>query len=500
MSKGVKDAAGFYRLSADSSRPVAGDCRLRFDRGTLLLEGGPTLPTGVQDFFHYDPRVDAYRASAHHYGRLIGPLRGLLSRNQAPRYGRQNLVCALPLEPYPHQREALTCWQAAQGRGVVELPTGAGKTLVGVLALCWAQRDGLILTPTLDLLQQWYALLRLAFPEQDIGLIGGGYHEPLPLAVATYDSAARHIDRLGNRYGMLIFDEVHHLPSEFYRCIAEFSLAPYRLGLTATPERADGRHEDLTELVGPTVYRKQPAELAGNVLAPFEIRPVYVELSPEEQVLYRHALEERNNFLQANRISLSSLTGWNRFVMLSARSSEGRRAMRAHRATRRIAHATPAKLRALSQILADHPGDKLVIFTEDNATAYEISQRFLIPCLTHQTPIKERQFILEAFRASAYRALVTSNVLNEGVDVPDASVAVILSGSASKREFIQRLGRILRRGEGKRAVLYEVVSRETREERVAERRRGLLPLTPAENTPRTLALFAEGDFEADDGR
>jgi len=491
MSKRVKDAAGFYQLGTESIRLTTDECRLRFDRGTLLLEGKPELPTAVHDFFYYDPRVDAYRAPAHCYSQVISSLRGSLSRNQAPRYGRLDLVSALPLEPYPHQQEALACWQAAQGRGVVVLPTGAGKTLVGVLALCWARRDGLVLVPTLDLMHQWYALLRLAFPEQEIGLIGGGYHEALPLAIATYDSASRHMDRLGNRYGVLLFDEAHHLPSEFYRCIAEFSLAPYRLGLTATPERSDGRHEDLMELVGPTVYRRKPEELAGTVLAPFTIRPVYVELSPEERAAYSRALEERNQFLQANRISLGSLTGWNRFVMLSARSSEGRRAMLAHRQARRIAHATPAKLRVLSTLLAAHPGDKTVIFTEDNATAYEVSQRFLIPCLTHQTLIKERQFILESFKGGTYKALATSNVLNEGVDVPDASVAVILSGSASQREFIQRLGRILRRGAGKQAVLYEVVARETREEQVSERRRGQLPST--EQVQRTLSLFARDD-------
>ncbi|HAS51848.1 MAG TPA: helicase, partial [Gammaproteobacteria bacterium] len=313
--------------------------------------------------------------------------------------------------------------------------------------------------------------LRAAFPDQDIGLIGGGYHEPQPLTIATYDSAARHIERLGDRFGLLIFDEVHHLPSEFYRSIAEFSLAPYRLGLTATPERSDGRDADLLELVGSLVYRRHPDQLAGDVLAAFQIRVIHVDLSPAERVAYQQALDERNAFLQANRLSLSALEGWNRFVMLSARSIEGRRAMRAHRDARRIAHATPAKLRALGLILANHPGAKTVIFTEDNATAYEVSQRFLIPCLTHQTAIKERQEILDRFKAGTYAAIATSNVLNEGVDVPDASIGVILSGSASAREFIQRLGRILRRGEGKQAVLYEVIARETREERVADRRR-----------------------------
>lgn len=466
MNHGTRDAPGLYHTGhVESVR------RLRFDRGTLLLEGVAELPAGLDVWFQYDPRVDAYRAPAHCYSAVIGPLKGQLAGNRAPRYQRRELVCALEMTPYPHQQEALAAWQAAQGRGVVALPTGAGKTLVGLLALRWAQRDGLVLVPTLDLMQQWYALLRAAFPDQEIGLIGGGYHEPQPLTIATYDSAARHIERLGDRFGLLIFDEAHHLPSGFYRVIAEFSLAPYRLGLTATPERSDGRDADLPELIGPIIYRKRPEQLAGGALAEFQLRTIHVDLAPAERTAYQQALDERNAFLQAQQISLGTLEGWNRFVMRSARSSEGRRAMLAHRTARRIAHATPAKLRTLDMILANHPGAKTVIFTEDNATAYELSQRFLIPCLSHQTAVKERQTILDLFKTGVYMAIVASNVLNEGVDVPDASVGVILSGSASVREFIQRLGRILRRGEGKKAVLYEVIARETREERVAERRR-----------------------------
>ncbi|MCC8987138.1 MAG: DEAD/DEAH box helicase family protein [Candidatus Contendobacter sp.] len=466
MNHRTHDDPGVYRTGGtDAER------QLRFDRGTLLLEGVAELPVGLDAWFQYDPRIDAYRAPAHCYSAVIGPLKGRLAGNRAPRYQRREWICALDMTPYPHQREALAAWQAAHGRGVVALPTGAGKTLVGLLALAWTRRDALVLVPTLDLMHQWYALLRAAFPDQAIGLIGGGYHEPQPLTIATYDSAARHIERLGDRFGLLIFDEAHHLPSEFYRVIAEFSLAPYRLGLTATPERSDGRDADLPELIGPIIYRKRPEQLAGDVLAAFQVRMVHVDLSPAERSAYQQALDERNAFLQGQQISLSSLDGWNRFVMRSARSSEGRRAMRAHRAARRIAHATPAKLRALGMILANHPGAKAVIFTEDNATAYEVSQRFLIPCLTHQTAVKERQTILERFKSGAYTAIVASNVLNEGVDVPDASIGVILSGSASVREFVQRLGRILRRGEDKQAVLYEVIARETREERVAERRR-----------------------------
>jgi superfamily II DNA or RNA helicase len=443
---------------------------LRFDRGTLLLEGGEP-PIALRGSFVHDSRVDAWRAPAISYPKVIPFLRGMLGKNTAPRYRKLMLEPRLTLDLYPHQKEALERWKAARGRGLVVLPTGAGKTLVGMLSVAWAARSTLVVVPTLDLMHQWYALLRAAFPEVEVGLIGGGYHEPLDLVVVTYDSAARHMDRLGDRYGLLIFDEVHHLPSEFYRAIAEFSLAPYRLGLTATPERTDGRHEGLFHLVGPLVYRREAVELAGKVLAPYRVERVYVDLSRQEREAYEQALEERNHFLQSHNVSLSSLEGWSLFVKLSARSEQGRRAMRTHREARRIAHATASKLRALEAILAAHPREKTVIFTEDNATAYEVSTRLLIPCLTHKTPVKERQEVLERFKAGLYIAIVASKVLNEGVDVPEASVGVVLSGSSVAREFVQRLGRLLRKSEGKRAVLYEVVARATREERVADRRR-----------------------------
>ena len=115
--------------------------------------------------------------------------------------------------------------------------------------------------------------------------------------------------------------------------------------------------------------------------------------------------------------------------------------------------------------------DQVLIFTHDNETVYAISRHFLVPAITHQTPVKERREVLAGFNQGEYGVIVTSRVLNEGVDMPAANVAVILSGSASVREHVQRLGRILRRGEGKRALLYEVVTRGTAEENVSERRR-----------------------------
>jgi superfamily II DNA or RNA helicase len=444
---------------------------LRFDQGTLVLEGFPSLPSTLKTYFSYDARVDAYRASAHYYFEIIGKIKKLLKTNNAPKYRHLKLEPALAFNVYPHQQEALASWQAAKGRGCIILPTGAGKSLVGVLAIAWASRSALVVVPTLDLMHQWYALLKANFPDTEIGLIGGGYYEVRDLSVSTYDSAARHMERFGNWFGTLILDEVHHLPTEFYRNIAEFSIAPYRLGLTATPERLDLKHQELPNLIGEILYRREALELAGEILAPFQIRKLYVELSATEREAYNNALTLRDLFLKQNNISLRSLKGWQNFVMLSSRSPLGRQAMRAHRQARQLAQAAPAKLRTLELILAQHHQDKTVIFTEDNATAYEISKNFLIPCITHQTRVKERQAILDAFRNGSYQTLVTSKVLNEGVDVPDASIGVILSGSSVNREFVQRLGRILRKSEGKQAVLYEVVTRNTQEERVSERRR-----------------------------
>lgn len=446
------------------------DTLLRFDRGTLILEGCTGLPEDLTSYFRYDARINAYRASAHHYTAILSKLRGTLTDNRAARFDYLSLKSALSLDLYPHQQEALDAWIQAKGRGLVVLPTGAGKSLVGVLALIWAGRSGLVVVPTLDLMYQWYSLLKASFPDLEIGLIGGGYYEVCDLSVATYDSAAIYMDRLGNRFGILVLDEVHHLPSDFYRTIAEFSLAPHRLGLTATPERSDQRHFDLAELVGPLVYHRTPEQLTGDILAPFRIQRIYVELSASERQAYQQALTIRNEFLTKNSITLASLTGWQRFVMLSARSPEGRQAMRAHQQSRQLAQSSPAKLRALEVVLAEHPREKTLIFTEDNATVYEISKRFLIPAITHQTKVKERQATMQMFKSSQYNVLVTSKVLNEGVDVPDAAIGVILSGSGVNREFVQRLGRILRRVEGKQAVLYEIIARNTRDEAVAERR------------------------------
>jgi superfamily II DNA or RNA helicase len=157
--------------------------------------------------------------------------------------------------------------------------------------------------------------------------------------------------------------------------------------------------------------------------------------------------------------------------MLASQSATGRRAMAAYREQREVAFAPVAKLEYLEHLLHTHRGDRAILFTQDNSTAYAIARRFLVPVITHQTKVRERSAILSGLAEGAYHAVATSKVLNEGVDVPDANVAVILSGSGSVREHVQRLGRILRKKGDKRAVLYELVTERTTETYTSERRR-----------------------------
>jgi superfamily II DNA or RNA helicase len=162
--------------------------------------------------------------------------------------------------------------------------------------------------------------------------------------------------------------------------------------------------------------------------------------------------------------------GWRLFLIQSARSEVGRRAMKAYRNYKKIALGTEAKLHVLQDLLIRHRHDKTLIFTAENEMVYRISNDYLVPAITHETNVKERKFWLDAFNSGDVLALATSKVLNEGVNIPDASVAIILSGSGSSREHIQRLGRILRKKGDKQAVLYEVVTRNTTEEYISQKR------------------------------
>jgi superfamily II DNA or RNA helicase len=419
-----------------------------------------------------DARSASHRAPAIAYADVVRSLtRAKIDfEDRARRYNALEHGLRVRREPRPFQAEALKAWRDARSRGVVALPTGAGKSHVGVLAIDDRRRSALVIAPTLDLVRQWYDLLRTSFGVE-VGVVGGGEHDVRDLTVSTYDSAYLHMEHLGSRFGLVIFDECHHLPGETYALAARLSIAPFRLGLSATPERADGRDALLTELVGPIVYRRSIVELSGTWLADYETVRLTVELSGEERAAYDAERAVYLDFLRKSGIRIASPGGWSDFVIRASQTAEGQRAFAAYRRQRELAFAAPAKMEYLDHLLSVHRADRSLIFTQDNATAYEISRRFLIPAITHQTKIKERSEILERLSDGRYGAVVTSKVLNEGVDVPDANVAVVISGSGSVREHVQRLGRILRQREDKRAVLYELVTAGTGEPNTSERRR-----------------------------
>ncbi len=198
---------------------------------------------------------------------------------------------------------------------------------------------------------------------------------------------------------------------------------------------------------------------------------LHVHLSPEERIRYERAREIYRGFVHSSGIDMSQSNGWAQFLFLASRSPEGREAFGASREQRELALAAPAKLKLLAHLLERHNGDRILIFTHDNATVYTIARQFLVPVITHQTRTKERREILLRFNKGDYPIVATSRVLNEGVNVPEANVAIVLSGSGSVREHVQRLGRVLRKSGDKEAVLYEVITRGTVEEYTSSRRR-----------------------------
>lgn len=459
------------KLDDAPERPDAEPLELRFEAGTLVVDGLPEA-SSVPEMLVWDDRIERFRAEAIDYRKVLAALLrdGFTVVDAAREYVECDFEIHERMEPYEHQQEALDAWKGAGRRGLVVLPTGAGKTYVAQMAIETVARSTLVVVPTIDLMNQWSGVLEQAFGCK-VGLLGGGYHEIEELTVTTYDSAAIHMERLGGRFGLVVFDEAHHLPGEVYRQASECSIAPFRLGLTATPERADGKETVLDELIGRIVYRKSIKELSGDILADYEVRTVPVRMTEDDFRVYQTARKFYRDFVEARGIRMSSRHGWPRFLAATNKSEKGRRALKAYQLQKKLSLVHDAKMHKLYELLERHHDDRVLVFTNDNESVYEISQEALVPAITHQTRIKERKEILARFNEGTYRVVVTSKVLNEGVDVPKAAIAVILSGSGSVREHVQRLGRILRRHEGKRAVLYELVTEDSVETYVSERRR-----------------------------
>jgi superfamily II DNA or RNA helicase len=327
----------------------------------------------------------------------------------------------------------------------------------------------LIVAPVRDLMYQWHRRILAAF-DYDAGIVGDGLSDIKPITVTTYDSAYIHMARMGAGFGLLIFDEEHHLPGKCRREAAILSTATMRLGLTATAERSDGLHRDLDWLVGPVAYHMPFKEAEGSTLANFDVVRIPVTLSESEQATYEQCARVIRHFVTSRRKELPGYT-WQDLCKESGKDPQARNAQKAYYLKQSIENRAAEKLRVLEDIFRLHKGQQILVFTGSNVMAIEVSRRFLAPTILSHTRKRERLAVLDNFAGGVFPVLVANRVLDEGVDVPEAKVAVVIGGQGSTRQAKQRLGRILRRTGNARATLYEVVCENTNEVKRSRKRR-----------------------------
>ena len=442
---------------------------LRFDRGSLKLDAPRRAK--VPPYLTWDPRVQAWRTEAINHPRLredAATYRFQL-RDEAERF----FDCPplhVNLPPLrPDQEAAVVAWERAGRRGVIVKPTGTGKTEIALAIVARHRVSTLIVAPLRDLMYQWQRRIKqgLGF---DAGILGDARREIWPITVTTYDSAWIHMKEIGNRYRLIVYDEAHHLPGLTLHESALDCLAPMRLGLTATPERADGRDRLLTELIGSVVYEERIPQARGRTLADYAIIRVPIYLSEAEQFEFDR-LSWKIRAYVARRRRVERDFDWKEdLAKLSRTDPEAREILRCYRRKLALIYRSAEKLRVVEDILRLHPAEQCVIFTASNRMALDVSARFLIPALTAHSDKRERNLVLDAFARGTIRALVACEVLNEGWDAPAVKVGVVLGGEKGSREAVQRLGRLVRRSGDRVARLYEVVVAETPEVKRARQR------------------------------
>jgi DNA excision repair protein ERCC-3 len=346
----------------------------------------------------------------------------------------------------PYQHEAVeSFWHG--GSGVVVLPCGAGKTIVGAAAMATARATTLILVTNTVAARQWRdeLLRRTSLTEEEIGEYSGAKKEVRPVTIATYQvlttrrkGAYAHLELLDARdWGLIVYDEVHLLPAPVFRMTANLQ-ARRRLGLTATLIREDGREGDVFSLIGPKRYDAPWKDIeAQGWIAPADCVEVRVSLPEGERLAYATAEPEERY---------------------------------------RLASCTPTKTKLVQQIIGNYPDEPTLVIGQYLDQLDEIGAVLDAPVIKGETPVKERERLFAAFRAGEERLLVVSKVANFSVDLPSASLAIQVSGSfGSRQEEAQRLGRLLRpKTDGRSARFYTVVTRDTVDAEFAAHRQRFL--------------------------
>ncbi|MGD1838660.1 MAG: DEAD/DEAH box helicase family protein [Nitrososphaeraceae archaeon] len=450
---------------------------LVYDKGSILIYGIGQVPFAI-----FDPRTNQLRAQALHYSNILSYL------DQSDLQYEDKVLDLIPTQKMSidegtklslktYQKKAISNWINAGKRGCIVLPTGSGKTIIGIKIIEHTNQPTLIIVPTIELMNQWSKTLSRYFPSITIGNLGGGEYDLQSITVSTYDSAYIKSHLFGNKFSLVIFDELHHLGAPGYRTIAEQLSCPYRLGLTATFEREDNYHTKFSKLVGGIVYQSSLKELTKEKhLASFVIERRYVKLLSSEMKEYQKYNSLYRSLLKELGINLGGILGFKKLVFLSGKNKKARDALLARNHALNIALNSKAKINELRKILSNNIGKKTIIFTQHNKLVYNISNEFLIPFITHKSTKQEREDVLDRFKTGKYNTIVTSKVLDEGVDVPDAEIGIIVSGTGSKREYVQRLGRLLRNisNSNKEARLIELISSETQEVNTSIKRKRAL--------------------------
>lgn len=446
---------------------------LTFFAGTLILRGWRS--SAVQKVFSpalwtWDERIQGWRTAAANYSQVADQLqsKSVGTRDRVSQV--QDIHWASVALPTlrDEQQAAVTAWQQTKC-GVVVMPTGSGKTEVALRILADQAKSTLVIAPIRDLMYQWHRRI-LRGLHYDAGVLGDSSYNVKPVTVTTYDSACIHMPSLGNRFELVVFDECHHLPTPMRSDAARMCIASQRLGLTATPERFDGGHQRLRELIGPEVYRVEIPQIRGTSLAEYDIFRIPVYLNDQEQQRYDELSSIVRNYFYERRQDEPSFT-WEKACAESNSDPASREAVKAFREKRSIEDRASEKLRVLEDLFRLHQGSPMLIFAGSNSMARRVSTRFLVPCLLNHCGKKERLEYLEGLRDGVFPAIVANQVLDEGVDIPAVKVAVVIGGLTSAKQAKQRLGRILRRTGTHRAVLYEVVCQDTGEVDRSRKRR-----------------------------
>lgn len=400
---------------------------------------------------------------------------GLFLETKLSLINRINLRGKRVLELRDYQERIIRYLSKNDYRGIICLPTGAGKTFIGVKLIQLLSVKTLIVVPTIDLLNQWRSRIidLLGLDEGDVGVFGGGRREVKDITIITYQSASKpsFLQKHMDDFSLLILDEVHHLTGRRFIEMARRLTAPYRIGLTATIGSDEEKVSLLRELVGEIISTETIDKLTlRGYLANYTYRLIKVKLTKPEEKRYRELIRKYVEYLKSECMNKKGKEAYLCIVNRAKKDAYAREALNALKKAKKIALFNKSKLLKINELLKKHRDEKVIVFTRHVATAGIISYLFNIPKISADTPVPLREKILMKFREGKITKIVTAEALDEGVDVPDASVCIIISGKPSSRQLIQRIGRVLRPKGNKKAIIYEIITSNTLEEKIHKRR------------------------------